>query len=42
MERQECECIGLLGGKWMKMLDSDRRVYSAEGISPTVRTVTGG
>lgn len=24
------------------MLESDRRVYSCDGLSPTVRTVTGG
>lgn len=42
MSESKCVMIGMLGGKWEKYLDSDRRVYSDEGISPTIRTVTGG
>lgn len=39
----KCIQIGTLtGDKWDKMIDSSRRVYSDEGISPTVHTCGGG
>lgn len=38
-----CDLAGnLCGGKWERMLDSCRRVYSQSGISPTVITQQGG
>lgn len=43
MEEIKCEQIGLLsGGKWDKMHDISRRVYSVEGVSPTLHTMGGG
>ena len=40
---KQCIMAGTLnGGGYEKMLEQDRRVYSAEGASPTVRTKTGG
>lgn len=39
----KCEQVGVLsGGKWDKMHDVSRRVYSEEGISPTIHTCGGG
>lgn len=39
----KCQQVGTLtGGKWDKMHESSRRVYSADGLSPTVTTVVSG
>ena len=39
----KCEQVGTLsGGKWDKMHESSRRVYSADGLLPTVTTVVSG
>lgn len=39
----KCVEVGMLsGGKWDKMHDVSRRVYSGEGISPTIHTCGGG
>lgn len=39
----KCRCIGLLtGGKWDKVLESNRRVYDAEYIAPTITCCGGG
>ena len=39
----KCEQVGRLwGGKWDKMHDISRRVYSGEGIAPTMHTCGGG
>lgn len=32
----------LSGGKWDKMMDISKRVYSEKGISPTIPTMSGG
>jgi DNA (cytosine-5)-methyltransferase 1 len=32
----------MTGGKWDKMHESAKRIYSADGISPTIHTVGGG
>ena len=41
--QESCIQVGTLtGDKWDKMIDSSRRVYSDEGISPTVHTCGGG
>ena len=38
-----CQQTGILvGGKWDKMHDVSRRVYSENGISPTIHTCGGG
>lgn len=38
-----CQQVGnLTGGKWDKINESCRRVYSEEGISPTIHTCQGG
>ena len=38
-----CILSGIIGGGgYEKILEADRRVYSCDGLSPTVRTVTGG
>ena len=38
-----CEQVGVLsGGKWDKMHDVSRRVYSDDGIAPTLHTCGGG
>ena len=38
-----CEQAGILtGGKWDKMHDVSRRVYSENGIAPTIHTCGGG
>ena len=43
VEEPKCQQIGILqGGKWDKVHDSARRVYSAKGISPTITTCGGG
>ena len=39
----KCVEVGsLIGGKWDKMHDVSRRVYSDDGISPTIHTCGGG
>lgn len=44
MEQElKCNQVGMLsGGKWDKMHDMSRRVYSADGLAPTVHTMGGG
>lgn len=37
-----CKTVGLLGGKYEKAIDCTRRVYSADGYSPTITTCGGG
>ena len=38
-----CQQTGILvGGKWDKMHDVSRRVYSEDGVSPTIHTCGGG
>ena len=38
-----CKCVGMLtGGKWDKLHDICRRVYSVEYISPTITHMGGG
>lgn len=39
----KCELVGrLCGGKWDKGFDISRRVYSVEGLAPTIHTCGGG
>lgn len=39
----KCECVAMLGGeKYEKLHDISRRVYSPEGLSPTIHTSGGG
>ncbi len=39
----ECKIYGIMtGGKWDKLHDICRRVYSVDGISPCVTTCGGG
>lgn len=38
----KCDCVGMLGGKYENMHDISRRVYSADGIAPTMHTCGGG
>lgn len=43
MEELNCMKIAMLsGGKWDNTLERSCRVYSANAISPTVVTCTGG
>ncbi len=43
MEEIKCEQVGMLSGdRYDKLHDISRRVYSAEGIAPTVHTMGGG
>lgn len=43
MEEITCKQVATLtGGKWDKVIDKNRRVYSAEAISPTLTTCGGG
>lgn len=44
MEQElKCNQVGMLsGGKWDKLHDTNRRVYAADGISPTITTMGGG
>lgn len=43
MEEIKCEQVSILsGGKWDKLHDISRRVYSADGLAPTVHTMGGG
>ena len=42
-DRSNCHQVGTLqGGKWDKMHESSRRVYSVDAVSPTVTTVVSG
>lgn len=42
-ENIQCECVGMLqGGKWDKMHESSRRVYSENGLAPTQHCCGGG
>lgn len=42
MEELNCMKIATLsGGKWESAIESNRRVYSAEAIAPTVTTCGG-
>jgi DNA (cytosine-5)-methyltransferase 1 len=41
--KNKCNCVGTLkGGKWDKMHDIAKRVYSPNGCSPTIHTCGGG
>lgn len=43
MEEIKCEQVGMLsGGKWEKCHETNRRVYSDKGLSPTITTMGGG
>ena len=43
MEEITCKQVATLtGGKWDKVIDKNRRVYSTETISPTLTTCGGG
>lgn len=43
MEEIKCKQVGILeGGKWDKMHDIAKRVYNANGLSPTLHTCGGG
>lgn len=43
MEKINCKCIGMLSGeKWDRLKEQNRRVYSADYISPTLTTCGGG
>lgn len=38
-----CKCVCMLsGGKWDKCKEQNRRVYSPDGVSPTITTCGGG
>lgn len=42
-EDPKCEQVATLcGGKWEKLHDANRRVYSDKGLSPTITTMGGG
>jgi len=43
MEEIKCEQVGVLvGDSWEKCHDTNRRVYSDKGLSPTITTMGGG
>lgn len=43
MADMTCKQVATLtGGKWDKCLESNRRVYSTENVSPTITTCGGG
>lgn len=42
MDKIECNCVGMLGGKYENMHDMSRRVYEPDGIAPTVHCQQGG
>ncbi len=43
MTEAKCDLVGrLFGSKWERCIDMVRRVYSSEGISPTITTFSGG
>ena len=41
-EEIKCNCVGMLGGKYNKLLDIVRRVYDTNGLAPTQTTCSGG
>lgn len=41
-ENKPIHILTLSGGKWDKIYESARRVYSEGGISPTIHTCGGG
>lgn len=43
MENEKCQIVGMLnGGGYERMHDIARRVYSPEGVAPTMHTCGGG
>lgn len=43
IKEPKCQLVGMLtGGKWDKLHDISRRVYSGDGVSPTIHTSGGG
>lgn len=43
MEEVKCEQVGMLSGNsWDKCHETNRRVYSSNGLSPTITTMGGG
>lgn len=38
----KCDCVSMLGGKFERLHDQTRRVYSADGLAPTMHTCGGG
>ena len=43
MNYQKCEHIAdLIGGKWDKVIEQSKRVYSDNGLCPTLHTCGGG
>lgn len=40
--KNNCEIIGMLNGRYGNLLDVNRRVYSTNGVSPTITTCGGG
>ena len=43
IKEPKCQQVGMLtGGKWDKLHDISRRVYSGDGVSPTIHTCGGG
>ena len=40
--KNNCEIIGMLNGRYENLLDVNRRVYSTNGVSPTITTCGGG
>ena len=43
IKEPQCEMVGMLsGGKWDKLHDISRRVYSGDGVAPTIHTSGGG
>ena len=39
--KNNCEIIGMLNGRYGNLLDVNRRVYSTNGVSPTITTCGG-
>ena len=42
MDKIECNCIGMLKGKYENMHDINRRIWDTEAISPTLTAICGG
>ena len=42
MDKIECNCIGMLTGKYENMHDISRRIWDTEAISPTLTAICGG
>lgn len=42
VEEPRCCCVGMLGGKYENMHDISRRVYSTDGLAPTMHTCGKG